>query len=409
LITPRLTIVLPLKGRQLFTLRFLWHADREKLPCRFVIADGQVDPKLAILLENSRELFPNLDVDYVRYPDDIDFSHYLRKMAEALRRVRTPYVMLADNDDFLACTGLERSIDFLDANPDYVCCGGGIAGFAVYSRPDASLGGVLGHLNQLTYRYMPYDRSIDVASPSATERLALGLRNSWSYYAVFRAPALQTIWDEVVEMDLSDLQLLEKFCAMRTLTFGKARSDPSTIAYFRQYWTSLRSAFSKDWVHHLLRNRFSTDFANIVERISDAAAKVDGRDKEAIAEMVRDRVEPWLRDFLRLNYGLSGTVRQYLRARVPFLLDWLKTRRRFSFSRDRRTLLSTLRTRGASDTYVDALRAELARIEDVVHGAAFRSFLRTNAAALLPDAADAGEARPASEGSFALLRRGRDV
>ncbi|HZP76302.1 MAG TPA: TIGR00180 family glycosyltransferase [Pseudolabrys sp.] len=403
--TPRLTIVLPLKGRPLFTLRFLWHANREKLPYRFVIADGQVDARLASLLENSRELFPNLDVEYVRYPDDASFGDYFRKMADALRRVHTPYVMLADNDDFLVRSGLDASVEFLDANADYVCCGGGIGGFAVYRRPPSSLGGVLGPLNQLRYRYMPYDRSIDIGSSSVTERLASGLRNSWSYYAVFRTPALQTIWDEVVELDLSDLQLHEKYCAMRTLTLGKARSDAATIAYFRQYWTTLRSAFSKDWVHHLLRNRFTTDFANIIERISDVASKSDKGDKNEIAERVRQRVEPWLRDFLRLNYGLSGTVRGHLRARVPALLEWLKTRRRYSVSRERRALFATLRQHGAADDYLTALRAELAHIEDTVSGTAFRAFLESHAAALIP----ASVAAPATAAPLALQRRGPNV
>jgi hypothetical protein len=44
---PRLTIVMPLKGRHLFTFRFLWHANRMRLPYRFLIADGQVNEAVA--------------------------------------------------------------------------------------------------------------------------------------------------------------------------------------------------------------------------------------------------------------------------------------------------------------------------------------------------------------------------
>ena len=144
LTTPRLTIVMPLKGRELFTLRFLWHANREGLPYRFIIADGQVDPRLADLLELPREIFPDLWVDYFRYEDDVSFHRYFRKMADVVQKVQSPYVMLVDNDDFLVSSGLERSMDFPDANPGYVCCGGGIAGFALYSRPIQSFGGALG-------------------------------------------------------------------------------------------------------------------------------------------------------------------------------------------------------------------------------------------------------------------------
>src|SRR5262249_53941780 len=155
-------------------------------------------------------------------------------------------------------SGLERSLDFLDREPDYVCCGGGISGFSVYSRSSGPNHGLLGPFNRLRYRYTPLDHSADYSSDSVVERLREGSRNWWSYYAVFRTEALVRIWREIVEIDFSDLQLQEFFCAMRTLTLGKAYSDSSTIAYLRQYGTSMRSAYSQDWVHHLLRSNFTS-------------------------------------------------------------------------------------------------------------------------------------------------------
>jgi glycosyltransferase domain-containing protein len=384
--TQRLTIVVPLRGRPLFTLRFLWHANAARLPYRFIVADGEVRPELSRLLEDSRTLFPHLDVDYIRYPDDTDFGRYFAKMTDALARVQTPYVMLADNDDFLARTGLEQSIDFLDANPDYVCCGGGIGGFAVYGRKFPWLGGLCGPLNRLAYRYMPYDRSLDLGSPSAAKRLGQGLRNSWSYYAVFRSSALLTIWREVVDMNLSDLQLHEKYCAMRTLTLGKARSDPGTIAYFRQYWTTLRSAFPKDWVHHLMRSRFSTDFAEILARISREAAAADGADQAVITEDLRDNIISWFGDFLRRSYGPYAALRRALRNSTPDLLEWVKTRRRYTVPLERRRVFAKLRRNGASEDYLRAFGKELAQIEDVVSGPAFADFIRPYVPLFVPEA-----------------------
>src|SRR5438477_7272613 len=146
--TQRLTVLLPLKGRHLFTLRFLWHANAARIPYRLLIADGQVNPVLPGLLENSRALFPILDIEYVRYPDDATFTHYYAKMSDAVERVRTPYVVLADNDDFLAASAIEGCIDFLESNPAYVCCSGGVAGFSVLSRRTDPLAGLFGPLNK---------------------------------------------------------------------------------------------------------------------------------------------------------------------------------------------------------------------------------------------------------------------
>ncbi len=405
--TQRLTILVPLRGRPLFTLRFLWHANAARLPYKFMLADGEVRPELSRLLDNARALFPHIDVDYVRYPDDADFGRFFAKMTDALARVRTPYVMIADNDDFLAFAGVERSLDFLDNHPDYVCCGGGVGGLAVYAGKFPWLGGLCGPLNRLAYRYMPYDRSLDLGAPSAAERLRQGLRNSWSYYAVFRSPALLTIWREVAEMNLSDLQLHEKYCAMRTLTLGKARSDPATIAYFRQYWTTLRSAFSKDWVHHLVRSRFSSDFAEILGRISRQAAAADRVDARALAEDLRENIIAWFGDFLRRNYGPYAALRRYLRNKTPGLLDWVKTRRRYSVPFERRALFAQLRRNGAPADYLQMLREELAQIEDTVSGRAFADFIRPYVPLFVPEAAQATIKKPAAR--LGAFRRGQSA
>jgi glycosyltransferase domain-containing protein len=373
--SPRLTIVLPLKGRCLFTLRFLWHANQAKLPYRFLIADGQVHPELAALLEKSQAIFPNLDIEYVRYPDDADFGRFYAKMSDALARVRTPYAMLADNDDFLAFAGIERSLDFLDAHPDYVCCGGGLAGFSVYAGLHNPNNGLTGRLNRYAYRYTVHDRSVDFSSPSAVERLRTGSRNWWTYYAVYRTAALATMCREIVEIDFSDLQLHEFYCAMRTMTLGKARSDGSTIAYLRQYGTSMQTSFKKDWVHHLLRSRFTSDFTALIDRITAQAVSADGADPERVADMLRGICEAWLREFLHVYYGSLQSVKQMLRDHAPGVINWLKMRRRYFVGRERVALFSRLTAYGASADYLTRFQAELATIEDVLTGERFAAFI----------------------------------
>src|SRR5665647_722317 len=280
---PRLTIVLPLRGRHLFTLRFLWHANKARIPYRILIADGQVHPSLARILENSRESFPHLDIEYVHYPDDASFRHFYAKMSDAAQRVRTPYAMVVDNDDFLSFGGIEAAIAFLDANSDYVCSSGRVAGFSVYSGLDNPSGGLRGRLNRL----YTYHHSEDVTSPKVAERVRQGALRLWIYYSVIRTQALATVNREMVELDFSDLQIFEAFHVMRALTLGKARADQSTVSYLRQYGTSLNLSFKKDWVHHLVRSRFTSDVQALVDRISGAAAKADAADAGIIAEDVR--------------------------------------------------------------------------------------------------------------------------
>lgn len=373
---PRLTIILPLKGRYLFTLRFLWHANKARLPYHFLIADGQVHPQLADLLERSRQIFPEIDIEYIRFPDDVDFAHFFRKVSDALGRVRTPYAMIADNDDFLAATGIERSLDFLDGHPDYVCCGGGIAGFSVYSGLHDPNYGLLGRPNRYAYRYTIHDNSADFGSSSAVERLRTGSRNWWSYYAVYRTGVLATIWREAKEIDFSDLQLFEFYCAMRALTLGKARSEGSTIGYLRQYGTSMQSSLKKDWVHHLLRSRFTSDFAMLIDRISEQAAQADGVDRASVAEMLRRICEDWLREFLRVYYGSLQTTKQAMRDYTPAFMNWLKRRRRYFIRQERAKLFAKLLADGASQPYLTTFGYELETIENVLTGVEFANFVQ---------------------------------
>jgi glycosyltransferase domain-containing protein len=390
-VTPRLTIVLPLKGRHLFTLRFLWYANRARLPYRFLIADGEVRPGLAQILENSRNTFPELDLEYIRYPDDVDFPRYYAKMVNVLGRVRTPYVKIADNDDFLAASGLECCMAFLDPHPDYVCCSGGIGGFSLHVPRRDALEMVRGPFNKLTYRFSPRDRSIDLNSASATERVVAGLRNTWNHYAVFRAPALTLMWKELGEINPTNLQLAERFVTMRTLTLGKARSDPGFISYLRQYWTSLqvhwiasKSTVRKSFVHYLLRSRFTEDIAVVLECISQNLAQIDGGDPAAIAERLRESLEEWVDEMVRFDYGAYATLRRNLRAHSPGLLAWLKRRQRLRVVFERRGIFNKLRKDGATPTYLRKFGYELSQIEQVLTGREFKEFLGRHMPGLQP-------------------------
>src|SRR5271169_4131742 len=187
-------------------------------------------------------------------------------MSDALTRVRTPYAMLADNDDFLGLSGIERALDFLEAHPGYVCARGQSVGFSAYSGLGSPGGGAYGRINRM--RTYP---SGDISAPRVTERLRQGALSLLIYYSVYRTEALATLWREDSEIDFSDLMLHEHYHAMRTLTLGKVRTLP-TISYFWQSGTSTSSDPMRDWAGHLLRSHFTVDVHDMVRRVAAAAA-----------------------------------------------------------------------------------------------------------------------------------------
>ncbi len=367
---PRLTIVLPLKGRHLFTMRFLWYANEARLPYRFVIADGQVNASIARHIENSAETFPHLDIEYVRYPDDVSYSRFFAKMCDAVSRVRTPYAMLADNDDFPGIDGIEQALDFLESHGDYVCACGRAAVFAVYAKLGNPDGAVHGRLNHIAIASDPKN----VAAAGAAQRLREGGLYHLIYYSVYRTEALAQIWRDAVDIDFSDLILHENFHALRTLTLGKFHANSASITHYAQLGSSLDTQPGQLWVRKLLRSRFSSDVHAMVDVLSTAAARADGTAAEPIAEEIRTTIEEGFRKYLTANYGWRAELKRQLRRKWPNLTSYVLTRPRFSVGREKSVLLSQLARNGASPQHVERIRLEVAAIEAAISKEAFADF-----------------------------------
>lgn len=369
-VAPRLTIVMPMKGRNLFTFRFLWHANKMKLPYRILLADGQVNEQVAQRLENSRRDFPDIDVEYVRYPDDSDFSRFFAKLADAMQRVRTPYTMLADNDDFLGFHGVEKAIAFLDRHDDYVCARGHQMGFSLYSGVGAAPGNITGRFNQ--YYLDPDTEEFDAAT--VAERVRQGGLCHRLHYAIWRTAAPARIMKEIAEINFSDLMLYEDFFALRALTFGKAHLSNETISYYSQAGTGVSYQPLLDWARHLLRSRFTSDVHSIVERVSSAAAAADGSDRETVAEDARTILESYYRAFLTANYGTLGQIKRSLRNRWPRVAKFMQTRPRLFSGRGRAAVLDKLKAAGATDEDLACVRKELAVLAETMSPRALAEF-----------------------------------
>lgn len=366
---PRLTIVMPLKGRLLFTFRFLWHANKMRLPYRFLIADGNVKEAVARRLEDSRKLFPELDIEYIRYPDDTNYRRYFTKMADAFGRVRTPYAMNADNDDFLGFNGIERALDFLDTHKDYICARGHQITFSVYSGIGGPPGAICGKLNSLCS-----DRDFkDIDAPTSAARLRQGGLCHSLHYAIYRTEAPVCIWREVAKINFSDLMLFEDFFALRALTLGKAHIDSTTVSYYGQSGTGISYQPLRDWAHHLLRSRFTLDVDALVTRVEAAVANGGDNDATTIAEDIRSVLTKRYREFLSMNYGLPARIKGAMRKKWPRLANYVQTRPRFSVGRERAAILSHLNA-GANPEIRKHISDELTTIEHALSAEALADY-----------------------------------
>lgn len=290
-----LTILLTTKGRHLHTLRWMWHANRVRLPFHIFIADGEPNQNVVNLLTN-KDTFPNISYQHQLY-EDLDFSCYYKKVEDALSRVKTEFVMFSDNDDFLLPSGIEKSVNFLKHNSDHVGASGRIGWFHLNETPldgARQLVGAPTFLFPSAGGYAP--RSLDQNNPRA--RVISGLTPyTLTWYSVFRTKYLSLAASECSKINFYSLNNVEAFLHLRMLSLGSIHFDQQSSSYIRQKGTSQGSG-NYDIFSQVLNGSHSYDIKEIIQLISSNATESDKEKKEMANELFaifRDRLIERLR------------------------------------------------------------------------------------------------------------------
>jgi len=269
-----LTILLALKDRVAFTDRWLAYAAGARLLYRILIADGGSDPTVAQIVAEKKK--QGLDVEYVRYPYDRTYADYFAKLADALSRVNTPFVVMADNDDLFIPDGLARAVECLQAHPEYVACGGQCAVFWMSG-------------NDVDWKCSS-QYSTDAAD-TASERLrerCLGANDV--FYAVHRTDLLRRHFEAVRDCNPRDLFLMEQLVMFLTAIAGKTRQlDTLYIARQQDSPGSSGGAHQEqfgDWYDRMLVPTWSDDFTRFVDCATAALSRADNIPVDAARRIV---------------------------------------------------------------------------------------------------------------------------
>ena len=197
----KLTLILTIKDRKAFIERWMVYANHVSFPFKVLIADGGKDESVTELLSDT-ERFQNVDYDYIRYPYDASYAQYYAKTAEALSRVKTPYAIVGQDDDFYIVDSLQWAVDFLSNHQEYIVCNGNIDNFIV--KPEA---------------HLPYGKDVEfiknpcdptISDKKSSERVWKHFNNyGHTYYSVYRTPILQKNYATLCKYNFSDLILHE--------------------------------------------------------------------------------------------------------------------------------------------------------------------------------------------------------
>lgn len=229
----KLTIVLTLKDRPEFTRRWMQFMNDQHCPYKILIADGGADKAIEDQLRDSSN-YPNLDYEYIRYPFDVNVRIFYTKQLDVCGRVKTEYLLWADNDDFYLIDRIPLLIDFLDSNPDYSGCRGKDAHFYLASK-DADV--INSHVGESYRAILSSSRSIeDEKFIERTERFfnEVDQYNLWlNWYCIFRADKVLRSLEIIYKHNFADVILNEILLALLLLREGKIKVTDQ-LFYLRQ-------------------------------------------------------------------------------------------------------------------------------------------------------------------------------
>ena len=257
-----LTIVLPLWDRASYSLT--WCKENLQPTINYIIADGSKT--------NANELIfgPLCDrgnISYIRYPHDLRIEDYVAKVADAVSRATTPFIMTCDNDDFINFRGVAKCLTELRQDAVAVCAGGAIYGVTqvdstsvqprytlpVWISDGAALNGMSG-----------FDGLV---------RMFKNYRYPW--YSVFRTDAYQKIWRDMDLLRISNIYLVELLHAQLTLCHGKY-IHVATNHYIRlgNPTSNCANDFALKMTPHTHQIYFDDDYRSQVLRMSAHVAKL---------------------------------------------------------------------------------------------------------------------------------------
>jgi glycosyltransferase domain-containing protein len=275
-----LTVILTLKDRVPFTYRWMAYANESRFPFKILIADGGSDKKITEILSYTNN-YPNLNYEYIRYPYDETYLIYHEKKVDVLSRVRTPFVVFADNDDFYVADGLRQSVKFLSENKDYKTCKGHVHAFTI--QPDAN--GSYGSIDRCHVQL-----SVSLEQDAALDRVMAHFASySTTYYDVHHVEHAMCYFNALRDLYPKDVTIAELLTSFMAVASGKIKILPFPYLLRQHHLNTncTREDSLMDRFDRVLLETWSNDFGSFSNTIASIIASQDGISLEVAMDHVK--------------------------------------------------------------------------------------------------------------------------
>lgn len=295
------TLVLLVKGRDNFSVRWLKYMDKINFKHPIIISDGANDGFLDNLIKN-HPYKNKLNITFKQFDTNAGFKSYYEMKRDTLKEIQTKYVMICDNDDFIIESGLDEILNFLDNNNEFISASGKILNFEIDNWKLKTYGNLY---------FLPpyiYSRLTDPVNNWSNQFEMVFTKFQPNFYNIFRKDVLVKIFEETAELNFSDLTINEFFIQLRANTLGKSKIL-DVHHYMRQRGTSQISN-DFDFSSDIISKDLPKDYRKLNEYVSQILSNEAGEDKIKLVDTFEKSFSNYLRNII------AGTM---LKFRFPKL------------------------------------------------------------------------------------------
>ena len=218
-----ITIIIPTFNRYNFLKRLLTYYDSFNKKLNIFIADSS---SISNNDKDLESLLNNKNINYLKFPSDISPT---KKIFQSLKQIKSKYVVICADDDFIITKAIEKSVEFLEQNPDYSCTHGFYAQYTVKKENLDNM--------KIYWNISDYNKSIEF------DNVAIRIQKHrdncfFMYYAVQRKKQLYSVLNETIK-STSDYQFSELLSSILTIIYGKMKYLDTMYCVRRYDITSL--------------------------------------------------------------------------------------------------------------------------------------------------------------------------
>lgn len=274
-----LTIILLLKERQEYNYRFINHFLENNINYKLIISDGsreQVETNILKLIKKKQ------NITYIKFPEDKSYELFYKKISNSLKLVKTKYVLFASNDDFLIYKNIDKCLNFLRKNNDYIGAGGTMVSFNLIKNKNK-------HFKLKNIKTI-YDK-INLDKESKMARLNTFMNNfsDLPRNSIIRKNVLVQAYKTSSIFFQNNIELKDHFTALFNIIHGKIKVFNSPLVFHQNHFNSNKSEGSQR-TNIIKKNIQSKNFINDLIIFDKILTKKLGQKKNYILKLYFEKV-----------------------------------------------------------------------------------------------------------------------